>query len=307
MDGAIEPWGVAVSRMKSDIVTWTKEGTEELHCVRPGTFSGFVMVFSSRNGEPLAIINDGMLHHLRVASGAALGVKYLAREDASVVGLIGSGGMARAYLECFREVRPLSRVKVYSPTRAHRETFADEMSRKLGIPVESHDEAERVVLGSDIVATCTDATDAVVTDPSWIEKGMHLANLSSKEFAWDVVQRCDRVVQVGTETMGVGGNEQAESKHYGWATWIIGRPDEIARIPQRRVSNVHFLEYPTLVDILNDPSKRRTSAGQITFFHNLGLLGFQFAAVAARTYQMAVEKGWGLPMPTDPFLQDIRD
>lgn len=307
MDGAIEPWGFAVSRMKSDIVTWTKEGTEKVHCVRPGTFSGFIFVFSSRNGEPLAIINDGALHHLRVAAGAALGVKYLAREDASVVGMLGSGGMARAYLECFREVRRISRVKVYSPTKANREAFAEQMSRELGIPVEPYDRPEPVVRGSDIVTTCTDATSLVVTDPSWIEKGMHLANLSAREFAWDVVKRCDRIVQVGTETLGAGGNEQAERKYYGWATWMIGRPEEIARIPKHPVSNVDFLKYPALVDILNDPSKRRTSPEQITFFHNLGLLGFQFAAVAARTYQMARERGLGLPMPTEPFLQNIRD
>ena len=307
MDGAIEPWGVTVSRMKSDIVTWTPEGTEELHCVQPGTFSGFVMVFSSRNGEPLAIINDGMLHHLRVASGAALGVKYLAREDASVVGLIGSGGMARSYLECICEVRPLTRVKVYSRTKSNRDGFASQMSEKLGIPVDALDSPEQVVRGSDIVATCTDSTEPVITDPLWIEPGMHLANVSSKEFAWEVVQRCDRVVQVGTETMGAGGNEQAERKHYGWATWIIGRPDEVARIPQRKVSNVHFLKYPTLTDILNDPSKRRTSDEQVTFFHNLGLLGFQFTAVAARVHEMAVRKGLGLKLSTEPFLQDIRD
>jgi hypothetical protein len=52
---------------------------------------------------------------------------------------------------------------------------------------------------------------------------------------------------------------------------------------------------------------RRTSAAQITFFHNLGLLGFQFAAVAAKAYQIARAKGVGLAMSTDPFLQDIRD
>ena len=307
MDGAIEPWGIVVSRMKSDIVTWTKEGTEKVHCVQPGTFSGFIMVFSSRNGEPLAIINDGALHHLRVAAGAALGVKYLARADASVVGMLGSGGMARAYLECFREVRPISRVKVYSPTTANREAFSADMSRELGIPVEPYDRAEPVVRGSDIVATCTDSTSLVVTDPSWIEKGMHLANLSAREFALDVVKRCDRVVQIGTETLGAGGNDKEERKYYGWATWMIGRPDEIARIPKHPVSNNDFLKCPALADILNDPSKRRTSPGQITFFHNLGLLGFQFAAIAGKAYMLASDKGMGTQMSTEPFLQKIRD
>jgi hypothetical protein len=67
------------------------------------------------------------------------------------------------------------------------------------------------------------------------------------------------------------------------------------------------VSYPELTDLINDPSKRRTSPSQVTFFHNLGLLGFQFAAVAAKAYQIARAKGVGLEMSTDPFLQDIRD
>ncbi|MBI4522450.1 MAG: ornithine cyclodeaminase family protein [Deltaproteobacteria bacterium] len=307
MEGAVEPMGIFVTRMKSDIVTWTKEGTDELHCVRPGTFSGFLMAFSTRNGEPLAIMNDGVLHHLRVAAGAALGMQYLAREDVSVVGILGSGGMARAYLSAFCEVRHFSRAKVYSPTKAHREAYAEEMSREIGIPVEPYDRPEPVVRGSDIVATCTDATGLVVTDPSWIEKGMHLTNVSSKEWGWDVVQLCDLVVQVGAETLGTGMGKEDSERHYGWATWMIGRPDEIARIPKRPVSNTDFLKYPSLIDLLSDPSKRRASPDQITFFHNLGLLGFQFAAVAGKAYTLAREKGIGLKISTEPFLQDIRD
>jgi ornithine cyclodeaminase/alanine dehydrogenase-like protein (mu-crystallin family) len=80
---------------------------------------------------PLAIINDGILQHMRVGGCAGLGVKYLAREDASVVGIFGSGGMARSYLEAFHEVRKLKKVKVYSPTKSNREAYAKEMSAKL--------------------------------------------------------------------------------------------------------------------------------------------------------------------------------
>ncbi|MFQ5851677.1 MAG: ornithine cyclodeaminase family protein [Candidatus Binatia bacterium] len=307
MEGAIQPWGIFVTRMKSDIVTWTKEGTDELHCVEPGTYSGFILVFSTRNGEPLAIMNDGILHHLRVAGGAALGLNYLAREDASIVGILGSGGMARAYLSAFREVRPISKAKVYSPTKAHREAYVEDMGRELGIPTEAYDRPEPVVRGSDIVATCTDCTGPVVTDPSWIEEGMHLTNVSSREWSWELVQRCDLVVQVGTETLGPGMGKQDSERQYGWASWIIGQPEEIARVPKRTVSNIDFLKYPFLADLLKDPSKRRTSPNQITFFHNLGLLGFQFAAVAGKAYLLAREKGLGQQVSTEPFLQDIRD
>lgn len=307
MEGAIEPWGLFVTRMKSDIVSWTEHGTEELHCVEPGTFSGFVMVFSTRNGEPLAIMNDGILHHYRVAAGAALGVRYLARRDASVVGILGSGGMARSYLPAFCQVRKISSARVYSPSRAHRESYVRDLERELAIPLECCHHPREVVRGADIVATCTDATEAVLTDPSWIEPGTHLTNVNSKEWGREVVGGCDQVFQVGTETIGAGLAGQGNERQYGWATWMIGGPEETAHVPKRKISNLDFLEYPCLVDLLQDPSIGRTSAEQVTFFHNLGLLGFQFAAVAGLAYRLAVESGVGKSMSPEPFLQDIRD
>ena len=66
MEGASRKIGVFAIRMKSDIVYWPDGGTEEKYCMQPGTWCGLVMVFSVRNGEPLAIVNDGVLQHMRV-------------------------------------------------------------------------------------------------------------------------------------------------------------------------------------------------------------------------------------------------
>ena len=59
---------------------------------------------------PLAIINDGLIQHMRVGACAGLGAKYLSRQDSCDIGIFGSGGMARSYLEAFYEVRKLRRV-----------------------------------------------------------------------------------------------------------------------------------------------------------------------------------------------------
>src|SRR5512145_852627 len=66
MEGASRKIGVFAIRMKSDVVYWPNEETEEKYCMQPGTWCGLVMVFSVRNGEPLAIINDGLIQHMRV-------------------------------------------------------------------------------------------------------------------------------------------------------------------------------------------------------------------------------------------------
>ena len=137
MEGAND--GYFAIRMKSDIITWPRDEsgnwTEEKYCREPGTYCGLIFLFSTRNAEPLAFINDGVLQHFRVGGGAGIGVKYLSREDSRAVGMLGSGGMARAFLEAFKCVRDIKLCKVFSPTAGNREAFAREMSQRLGIEV----------------------------------------------------------------------------------------------------------------------------------------------------------------------------
>src|SRR5690242_2828107 len=157
MEGASRSFETFAIRTKSDMLEWPEGKTVEKYCIEPGTFCGVVMVFSTRNGEPLAIINDGVIQHMRVGGCAGLGAKYLSREDSAVVGIFGAGGMARTYLLAFNEVRKLREVKVFSPTRANREDYARAMGEKLGIKITPVEKSEDAVRGCDIVATCTDS------------------------------------------------------------------------------------------------------------------------------------------------------
>jgi alanine dehydrogenase len=138
MEGGSVTSGYFAIRMKSDVLVereYAGTRTQEKHCLRPGTFCGLVFLLSARTGEPLAILNDGIVQHLRVGADAAIGTRYAAREDARVLGLLGSGGMARSHLEALLRVRRLERVQVFSPTREHRERYAAEMRDQHGLEV----------------------------------------------------------------------------------------------------------------------------------------------------------------------------
>ncbi len=306
MEGVCRTYGAFAIRMKSDMVRWPEGANEEKYCIEPGTFCGLVMLFSTNNGEPLAIINDGIIQHMRVGAGAGLGVKYLAREDAEVVGIIGSGGMARTYLQAFAEVRKLSRVKVYSRSRGRRETYAEEMRELLGLRIDVLDNPEDVVRGSDVVSTCTDSIVPVLTDPDWLEPGMHVTNLDLREFAaaevWD---RFDVTVRLGDQTMS---RKQMENdfRPFHFAGYTAGQPEELARIPKSRV-HIDEEQYPRLVEVVRGDAPGRSSPEQITCFINVGTQGLQFASVGGRLYQLARERGVGRELPTEWFVQDIRD
>jgi ornithine cyclodeaminase/alanine dehydrogenase-like protein (mu-crystallin family) len=305
MEGASRKIGVFAIRMKSDIVYWPNGETEEKYCTQPGTFCGLVMVFSVRNGEPLAIINDGILQHMRVGGCGGLGVKYLARKDASVVGMFGSGGMARTYLEAFHEVRKLKKVKVYSPTKTNREAYAKEMSGKLGLEVVAVNSPEEVVRDSDIVSTCTDSARVVFDGPEWLKEGAHITCVRACEIGPKVVERCDLSVKLGRNT--VETMDEGMIRLHGNVGYIAGQPEERKRIPNPTVDNYKGDFFKYFMDLKAGKVPGRTNSRQITFFINAGTQGLQFAACAGKVYQLAKEKGMGKELPTEWFLQDIRD
>src|SRR5215831_15176227 len=315
--------GYFAIRMKSDVITWPKDQsgnwTEEKYCREPGTFCGLIFLVSTRNGEPLAFINDGVLQHYRVGGGAGLGVKYLAREDSHVVGMLGSGGMARTYLEAFKCVRDIRLCKVYSPNAANREAFAEEMTRRFNIEVRAVDSARAAVRGADILSTCTDAM-APVFEADWIEKGMHVTNLGRREMPDASADKFDLVVRQGTAGLQMRESERFQAERgLSPAAFIGGTVEEMTRLPPKNPNLVfggdspEFTDRgrggdkPDFTDLVTGKCKGRLSRDQVTFYRNVGNQGLQFSSVGGWVYQQAVQQKKGREIPTDWFLQDIRD
>jgi ornithine cyclodeaminase/alanine dehydrogenase-like protein (mu-crystallin family) len=306
MAGVCRTLGVVAIRIKSDVLTWPDDGrTQEKYCVEPGTYSGVVLLYSTHTGAPLALMNDGYVQHMRVGGCAGLGAEVLARPEAEIVGMIGSGGMARTYLEAIALVRPPRQVKVFSPTREHREQFADEMSERLGLPITAVDSAEAAVRGSDIVATATDAMGPTF-DPAWVEPGTHVMCVTRRELDKSIVSRADVVVQLGVHTIPPG----TPVPGMAWpmsavAGYVAGQPAERARLPWKQPAEGG--NYRLLSDVQAGRAPGRTHPEQITLFINTGTQGLQFAAVAGRVYALAHARGLGQPIPSEWFLQNIRD
>ncbi len=306
MEGADARKGYFAIRMKSDVLHWTDARTEEKYCVEPGTFCGLIFLFSTRNGEPLAIFNDGFIQHMRVGACAGLGAKYLSRSDASVVGIIGSGGMARTFLEAFCKVRTITRARAYSLTRSNLEAYCTEMSQSLGIPVEAAGSAEEVFQGADIVATCTDSYRPVF-DPALLQPGQHFTNVATSEIDYKgVVKRSDIIVKIGESSLNAKADIGAGIKFRGTnASVFVGTPEQLSVIPIKEKTDI--TSYSHLIDVKAGRIPGRTNDRQITFFINMGTQGLQFVSLAGRAYEIAKAHGLGRKIPTEWFLQDIRD
>ena len=321
MEGAND--GYFAIRMKSDIVTWPKDEsgnwTEEKYCREPGTYCGISYLISTRNAEPLAFINDGVLQHMRVGGGAGIGVKYLARENSHSVGMLGSGGMARTFLEAIKCVRDIRLCKIYSPNPAHREQFAEEMTKRLKFEVRAVDDAREAVRGVDILSSCTDSMQPVY-DADWIEKGMHVTNLGRREMPDGASEKFDVVVRQGTAGMQMRQSERFQAERgLSPAAYIGGTVEEMKRIPEKNEQpgfggdSAEFSDRgkgggkPDFADLICGKCPGRTNRDQVTFYRNVGNQGLQFSAVGGWVYERARQLKMGREIPTDWFLQDIRD
>ena len=303
--------GYFAIRMKSDIIyeqNYNGVTTQEKYCIKPGLFCGLILLTSVENGEPLAIVNDGVLQHMRVGADGGIGAKYMANEDAEVIGMLGSGGMSRTHMQAFNAVRKIRKLQVFSPTKINREKFAEEMRHRYNIEVKVCDKPEDVYKGAHIVAALTDSAVPVL-DGSLLEKGTHIVSIGGSRPDPATLERIDVYLRFGDTPAPVGHPELGTSAEYVAyearpSTPKLGsgrHPGKQARgvlLPEKRV---------TLADIVAGKTKGRTSEDQITYSERGNLQGAQFYAVAGKVYEEAKRRGLGYEIPTSLFLQDIRN
>ncbi|WP_067670319.1 ornithine cyclodeaminase family protein [Nocardia miyunensis] len=131
-----------------------------------------VIITSAITGECVAILDGRAITAMRTAATSAVATKYLAPEDASVLGLVGAGNLAIEHVHAIADVRPLSEIVVWSRTTETFETFRTK-TEPLGIPTRSVDSPESVFERSDIVCTLTPSREPLVSG-HWFRPGQHI-------------------------------------------------------------------------------------------------------------------------------------
>jgi ornithine cyclodeaminase/alanine dehydrogenase-like protein (mu-crystallin family) len=309
MTGGSKKDALVCARMLSDMVAWPREHgkiRENKFARQPGTFCGLLFLFSAKTGEPVAMLNEGFLQHVRVGGGAGLGVKYISRKDSKSVGMIGSGGMARTYLDAILQSRKITHVKVFSPNAENVRLYAKEMEAQHGLSVEPVTNARDAVRGVDIVSICTSSNEPVFFN-DWLEPGMHVTNLTSADIEPGLARAVDVAFRAGEATPRLAQtSEQTFYARAGFLGYVAGSPEERALVPKVDLPP-GIIGMPRLVDLVAGRVQGRRDDKQTSFFLNVGAIGAQFEAVAGAVYNKAREQKLGTEIPTDWFLQDIRD
>lgn len=138
-----------------------------------------VAVFDAQTGRFKGLILGNMLGAIRTAAINAVALKYMARPDATSLGILGTGFQARFHLQAAMAVRSFKQVIVYSPTPAHREAFVEEMQRVMKLPIQVASSSEEVVRNAEVLI-CATTSRTPVFDTEWLQPGTHINTIGPK-------------------------------------------------------------------------------------------------------------------------------
>lgn len=239
----------------------------------------FVVLLYKGDGQLAAVIEADKLGQMRTGAASAVATKYMARPEASGLGIFGTGLQARAQVQAICRVRPIKTVLAYSRDAAKRERFCKEMSGLIGVTVSPAASPEEVVQDMDVVVTATTAKEPLFK-AEWLAKGTHInaigANfLARQEIDVETVSRAACVVVDSSEQARLECGDlvrAAEAEKFYWED-------------ARELGLVVTGEFPG-----------REDAGEITLFESQGV-ALEDVALAAKVYEQAAKAGIGERLP----------
>ena len=246
-----------------------------------GAGKPLVMLYGGEPRQVLAVMEAGNLGQIRTGAASGVATRHMAREDASSVGIIGTGFQAMSQLAAVCAVRPIRTVRAYSRTTERREEFCRDMSDSLGVEVSPVASAQEAVLGADIAIAITNVRtlDPVLLG-DWLEPGMHInaagANsLNRRELDDAAVARCSVIV----------ADDVSQA--------MIECADLVIPIGSGLLDWSAVLE---LGQVVTGRSPGRATDDDITLFESQGI-ALEDVAAAAHIFRRAQEEGIGVPLP----------
>ncbi len=230
------------------------------------------LLFDPNSGQAMGLVGANYLTGVRTGAASALASRHLAREDATVLGLIGTGTQSVHQLRAAVAVRPLKKVLAWDPNKANLARFA-KAAEELGLAFEPTEIAD-VARRSDIIITVTPSREPLL-QRAWIKPGTHINAMGAdtagkQELDPALVQAASIVVDDAEQAISIG-----ECQH-AYRLGLIGR---------ERLNR-------SLGAIIAARSSRRSDEA-ITLFDGTGV-ALQDLAVAALAYRRARERGLGL-------------
>ncbi|MEU3991885.1 ornithine cyclodeaminase family protein [Streptomyces platensis] len=242
------------------------------------THQALIVAFDPHTGEPTALLDGTAITAARTAAGSALSARLLAREDASVLAVLGTGAQARSHAEAMCRVRPIRQIRVAGRDRTKAAALADELSAALQIPVEAAATWAEALDGADIAAATTHSVEPVIRR-SWLTPGVHVTSVG---FNPDGREIDDATVAEALVCV--------ESRQAALAPFPAGSNDLLRPLRDGVITEGHV--HAELGELLAGNKPGRSSDQQITLYKSVGV-AVQDAAAAALVVAAARERSVG--------------
>lgn len=234
-----------------------------------------IVLLDPDTGALLALMDGRYITEARTAAVSAVSVQQLARPDAAVLAIIGSGVQARSHLEAISRVRQLRDVRVWSPNASRAGAFAATMGPHVAAPIAPAGTAEAAVRGADLVALVTSAREPVVRS-EWIADGAHVCAVGAcrpdqREMDAPLVARGDLYVDSREAALAEAG-------------------DIVLAIADGAIDRSHIKA--EIGDVVAGTAGGRASAERVTIFKSLGM-AVEDVAAAQLAYEKATALGVG--------------
>lgn len=143
--------------------------------------TAFVIALDPATGGLRALVAGDELNALRTSVPAGVGARHLAQPGARVLAVLGSGAQARGHARVItRAAQHIEEVRVWSPTKTHREAFAEEQTVELGIAVHPCATAEEAIVGADVLTAAGRTTGGTPAyEASWVKPGALAISMTS--------------------------------------------------------------------------------------------------------------------------------
>lgn len=234
-----------------------------------------IVLLDPATGALQAVMDGRYITEARTAAVSAVSARYVARADAGILGILGTGVQARSHLEAMQEVRQLREVRVWSPRTASRERFVGEMQPRASAPVRAVPTAQEAVRGADLVVVATSSPTPVL-EGSWIAAGAHIV----------AVGACRPDQRELAPELTAGARLFVDSR----AGALAESGDVVLGIAEGRFGPDHIAG--ELGEVVLGRVPGRQSTGQITLFKSLGMAVEDLVA-ADLVYRRAMEGGVG--------------
>ncbi|MQG28212.1 MAG: ornithine cyclodeaminase family protein [SAR202 cluster bacterium] len=245
----------------------------------PGSAKMIVMLYDYETGGLLSCMEAGRLGQIRTGAASGVATKYMAKEDAAIVAVIGSGFQARTQLEAVCSVRDIKAVKVFSRREERREEFAKRSSESLNVEVKAVDSAQECVEGADVVIVITSAREPALLG-EWLSPGAHINAAGGNHW---MRREIDEEAVLRSEVIVVDDLDQAKIE-CGDLLWLEPR------------GSFRWDMAKELQDVVAGRVQGRPSANSITLFESMGL-ALEDIAAAQLVYTKAKEQAIGQELP----------